>query len=291
MKLYTRPTAIALGMFDGVHLGHQAVLETVEKLYRNQGRIPGVFTFRPEHSTKYKSTAGYIYSSDVKTDLLKKFGMQFLYLESFDKVRHMDGKTFAKKILQEKFYAKDVCCGKNFHFGENAACNVQDLEQFGKWFGFRVHVIETIQQNGQIVSSTEIRKLLLNGKIEEANGLLGEPYQIIQKVEYGAQLGRTIGFPTINQKFSEGQLVPKFGVYASEAELADGRKFPALTNIGLKPTVEYTGLPLAETHLKNFSENLYGKFVRIRLFRFIREEKKFSSVEELQKQMTKDLQS
>ena len=154
-----------------------------------------------------------------------------------------------------------------------------------------MHVIEDVMKDNIKISSTEIRNLLLNGEIEKANQFLGQPYQIWQEVTHGAQLGRTIGFPTVNQLFEEGQLVPKFGVYASETTLPDGRKFHSLTNIGIKPTVKYAGLPLAETYLKDFSGNLYGERITVQLFRFIRPEKKFTSVKALTEQMTKDLQS
>lgn len=290
MRIYKRPTAVALGVFDGIHLGHKAVLKAVHDLYRNKGRMPGVCTFQSEKMSRHKSAPGYLYSSKLKEILLKDEEMQFVWMPSFEKIRHIDGRTFAQKILHE-FYAKDVCCGRNFRFGENASCDVHDLEQFGKWFGFNVHVIEDIQKDNIIISSTEIRKLLLNGKIETANSFLGEPYQIRQEVTHGAQLGRTIGFPTVNQLFEEGQLVPKFGVYASETHLPDGRIFSSLTNIGLKPTVDYQGLPLAETYIKDFSGDLYHKIIIVKLLRFIRPEMKFASVEQLTEQMTKDLQS
>ncbi|MBQ4378371.1 MAG: hypothetical protein II821_04150 [Treponema sp.] len=165
------------------------------------------------------------------------------------------------------------------------------MEQFGKWFGFRLHLIEDVLKDGIKVSSTEIRKLLLNGEIRKANAFLGEPYQIRQEVTHGAQLGRTIGFPTINQFFEAGQLVPNFGVYASETKLDTGRFFSSLTNIGMKPTVNYQGIPLAETYLKGFSGDLYGKKPAVTLLRFIRPEMKFDSVQALTEQMTKDLQS
>lgn len=290
MRIYKRPTAIALGVFDGIHLGHKAVLNAVYDLYRDKGRMPGVCTFQSEKMSIHKSTAGYLYSSEMKERLLKDAGMQFIWMPSFEKIRHMDGRKFAQKILHD-FYAKDVCCGKNFRFGENASCDVHDLKEFGKWFGFQVHVIEDIRKENVIVSSTEIRKLLLNGEIETANVFFGEPYQIRQEVSHGAKLGRTIGFPTVNQLFEVGQLVPKFGVYASEAHLPDGRVYSSLTNIGLKPTVKYQGLPLAETYLKNFSGDLYGQKITVKLLRFIRPEMKFDSVAMLTEQMTKDLQS
>ncbi len=291
MREYTRPAAIALGVFDGVHLGHRAVLNAVYDLYQKKGRLACAFAFRAEDMISVKNSSGYLYPSAVRRRIIYQAGIRHVYAPAFSSIRSMDGRTFAKEILYRKLYAKDVCCGENFRFGEHAACDVHDLEQFGKWFGFRVHVIQDVMKENIKISSTEIRKLLLNGEIEKANLFLGQPYQIWQEVTHGAQLGRTIGFPTINQLFCENQLVPKFGVYASETELPNGQKFKSLTNIGMKPTVNYQGLPLAETYLEGFSGDLYGNFLTVRLLRFIRPEMKFSSVEALTEQMTKDLQS
>lgn len=291
MRIYTKPSAIALGVFDGVHLGHRAVLNAVCELCKNKKRISCAFAFWTEDIISSKNHAGYIYPSAVRHKIMHQAGIQNIYAPLFSELKSMDGETFAKEILFKRMYAKDVCCGKNFRFGENASCDVQDLERFGKQYGFQVHVIEDVLKDGAIISSTEIRKLLLNGEISRANIFLGEPYQIWQEVSHGAQLGRTIGFPTVNQLFEEGQLVPKFGVYASETTLPDGRKFHSLTNIGIKPTVKYAGLPLAETYLKDFSGDLYGERITVQLFRFIRPEKKFTSVKALTEQMTKDLQS
>ncbi|MBR0485069.1 MAG: riboflavin biosynthesis protein RibF [Oscillospiraceae bacterium] len=291
MREYTRPTAVALGVFDGVHLGHRAVLNAVYELSQKKGRLACAFAFRTEDMISVKSSSGYLYPSAVRKRIMHQSGIQHICAPAFSNIKNMDGRTFAKEILYGKLYAKDVCCGKNFRFGEHASCNVQDLEQFGKWFGFRVHVIDDVLKDGVKISSTEIRKLLLNGEIEKANAFLGQPYQIWQEVTHGAQLGRTIGFPTINQMFQENQLVPKFGVYASETQLADGRKFKSLTNIGMKPTVNYQGLPLAETYIEGFSGDLYEKWPSVNLLRFIRPEMKFDSVQALTEQMTKDLQS
>ncbi len=282
------PTAVALGVFDGVHLGHRAVLNTALQLCGE--KIPWVFTFRQEDVISKKG-ADFLYPFDMRCEMIGKCGIKKFYCPAFEEVRHMDGRTFAEEILHQKMNAADVCCGKNFRFGERAACDVHNLEQFGNEFGFRVHVIDDVLKDGITISSTEIRKLLLNGEIEKANLYLGEPYRIWQEVTHGAQLGRTIGFPTINQLFREHQLVPKFGVYASETELEDGRKYKSLTNIGMKPTVNYQGLPLAETYIEGFSGDLYGQPVQVRLLRFLRPEMKFNSVQALTEQMTKDLQS
>ncbi|MBR1528960.1 MAG: riboflavin biosynthesis protein RibF [Oscillospiraceae bacterium] len=291
MREYTRPAAVALGVFDGVHLGHRAVLNAVCELYRKKGRLACALAFRTEDMISVKSSSGYVYPSAVRRRILYQAGIQHVYAPVFSDIRSMDGRTFAEEILYQKLYAKDVCCGKNFRFGKNASCDIHDLEQFGKWFGFRVHVIDDVIIDEIKISSTEIRSLLQNGEIEKANQYLGQPYQIWQEVTHGAQLGRTIGFPTINQLFCENQLVPKFGVYASETEFSNGQKFKSLTNIGMKPTVNYQGLPLAETYIEDFSGDLYGKFLTVRLLRFIRPEMKFASVKALTEQMTKDLQS
>jgi len=285
-QIFHSPTAVALGLFDGVHLGHRAVLDAVMHL----GKLPCVFTFRNEEAISKKG-AQYLYPFEVRCQIIRKCGIQEFYSPAFAEIRHMDGRTFAEEILHHGMNAQEVCCGENFRFGEYASCDVHHLEQFGKAFGFRVHVIPDVRKDGVKISSTEIRKLLSAGEIEKANDFLGQPYQIWQEVTHGAQLGRTIGFPTVNQIFFENQLVPKFGVYASETELSDGRIFSSLTNIGMKPTVDYQGLPLAETYIRDFSGDLYGKFLSVRLLRFIRPEMKFSSVEALMEQMTKDLQS
>ncbi|MBR1555491.1 MAG: riboflavin biosynthesis protein RibF [Oscillospiraceae bacterium] len=285
-QLFHAPTAVALGLFDGVHLGHRAVLDAVMHLEK----LPCVFTFRTEDAVSKKG-AQYLYPFETRCEIIRQCGIAQFYCPSFAEMRNMDGRTFAKEILHHGMNAVDVCCGKNFRFGEHASCDVHDLEQFGKEFGFKVYVIDDVLKDGIKISSTEIRKLLLAGEIEKANQFLGQPYQIWQKVTHGAQLGRTIGFPTINQGFRENQLVPKFGVYASETELLDGRKYKSLTNIGMKPTVNYQGLPLAETYIKDFSGDLYEKQVSVRLLRFIRPEMKFDSVQALTEQMTKDLQS
>ena len=142
---------------------------------------------------------------------------------------------------------------------------------------------------GETVSSTAIRNMLLNGDIVKAWQFLGYPYTISSTVIHGAELGRAIGFPTINQIFSKGQLVPKFGVYASQV-LIDGYYYRAMTNIGMKPTVNYGGMPLAETHIIDFSGDLYGKYVRLNLMEFIRPEQKFGSLDELKRQITEDME-
>ena len=165
-----------------------------------------------------------------------------------------------------------------------------ELKSFGERFGFRVETVEDVVCGGEKVSSTLIRRLLAEGSTERANTLLGSPYTIMKTVSRGAQLGRTIGFPTANQLFDAGQLVPRYGVYASSTVI-DGKSYLSMTDIGMKPTVDYGGTPLAETYIHGFSGDLYGSPLRVSLLRFIRPEMKFSSLDELKEQIDRDVQT
>lgn len=282
-------TAAALGFFDGVHLGHRSVLAAAYQ-QKSNGLVPCAFTFPAEFASGKKSAAsGYLYTTEQKKHILRQeCGMKSVICPPFSEVCMMEGETFVREILCEKLHAAYVCCGEDFRFGHRAACGVQELRVLGERYGFAVDVIPEVCADGKSVSSGAIRQFLLNGEMEQANALLGSPYCIRQTVTHGAQLGRTIGFPTANQIFAKGQLVPRFGVYASET-IVDGVNYPSLTNIGMKPTVQYDGMPLAETYIIGFAGDLYGKDLQVILHRFVRPEQKFSSVSELTAQMQRDL--
>ncbi|MBO4877261.1 MAG: riboflavin biosynthesis protein RibF [Ruminococcus sp.] len=282
-------TAAALGIFDGVHLGHREVLRTAAGQKEN-GLMPCAFTFPPE-STAFKGAGGYIYSSAEKEHILREHcGMERILSPEFSTVCGMEGEEFARDILAGELNATFVCCGMDFRFGRGAACGAEELRTFGRRYGFRVQTVEDVCLDGARVSSTEIRHLLLSGDVERADALLGAPYMIRRTVRHGAQIGRTIGFPTINQVFEQGQLVPAFGVYASVTRTG-GREYRSMTNIGVKPTVDYGGAPLAETYIHGFSGDLYGSAPEVRLLRFIRPERRFSSTEELRKQIASDIEA
>lgn len=278
-------TAAALGLFDGVHLGHRAVLAAAAEQEKN-GLVPCAFTFPPESAAK-KGAAGYIYSEYEKNFMLHDCGIKRVFSPSFADICGMDGETFAQEILCGEMNAAFVCCGNDFRFGRNAACGVDELRRFGEKFGFTVRTVDDVFCGNDRVSSTLIRELLKEGSLERANELLGKTYTMVRNVSRGAQLGRTIGFPTANQIFDEGQLVPKFGVYASKT-YADGKWYPSITDIGVKPTVNYGGAPLAETYIHGFSGDLYGSPLQVMLCRFIRPEMKFGSVDELKTRIKAD---
>lgn len=280
-------TAAALGLFDGVHLGHRAVLGAAAEM-AGQGLVPCAFTFPPDCAAA-KGADGYIYGEAEKSFILENsFGITRVLAPPFAAVCGMDGESFAREMICGEMNAAIVFCGNDFRFGRGASCGTAELARFGEKYGFAVKTVEDVCFSGERVSSTAIRGLLKAGDAEKAAALLGEPYMMLGTVERGAALGRTIGFPTINQFFGKGRLVPAFGVYASRT-WAEGRCYPSVTNIGVKPTVHYGGAPLAETHICGFSGDLYGKTIRVYLTGFIRPEMKFSSLDELKEQINSDI--
>ena len=280
-------TSVALGLFDGVHLGHRAVLKTAAAQKMN-GLTPCAFTFPPE-STAGKN-AEYIYSGKEKQMLLtSSCDIAKIFSPQFSEICMMDGDTFARSILRKELNAAYVACGKDFRFGKDAAWGIDELAGFGRKYGFTVQAVDDVCCGNERVSSTAVRKLLQKGELRRANLFVGEPYMIMKEISSGAQLGRTIGFPTANQLFSKGQLVPAYGVYASRT-LYEGKWYPSMTNIGIKPTVSYGGAPLAETYISGFSGDLYGKTVQVVLLDFIRPEKRFSNLDELKQQIRRDVE-
>lgn len=282
-----KKTAAALGLFDGVHLGHRAVLRAAAEM-AEQGLVPCVFTFPPD-CVSSKGAAGYIYGEAEKRYILENaFGIKNVLSPPFDAVCGMDGESFARDIICGEMNAAIVFCGNDFRFGKGAVCGASELVRFGEKYGFAVRTAADVYHSGERVSSTAIRSMLEKGDVRGAQALLGEPYMILGTVERGAALGRTIGFPTINQLFDRGRLVPAFGVYASRTHI-EGKSYPSVTNIGVKPTVAYGGAPLAETHICGFSGDLYGKTLRVSLTDFIRPEMKFSSLDKLKEQINSDI--
>lgn len=284
-------TAVALGLFDGVHLGHRAVIAAAMAQHEN-GLSASVFTFEPECALKKTGgSSGYIYTRTEKEILLyDQIGVDDIISPRFESLCGLSGEEFAEEILCRQLRAAHVCCGDDFKFGKNAACGAQELIRFGKRFGFEVEVVGAVEYNGSIVSSSRIRELLLGGDIAAANELLGSAYFISATVTDGNHIGRTIDFPTINQDFAEGQLVPGYGVYSTFTNVG-GRILPSVTNVGVKPTIEGVRRPLAETHIIGYNGDLYGENVDVSFNSFIRPEMKFNSLDELKAQINADIQA
>ena len=282
--------AVALGLFDGVHLGHRAVIKKPAELKEN-GFIPAVFTFdNTSLVRKQGRSIEYIYTDSYKHRLIRSLGIEEVFSEDFQSLKSLSGEEFAKNILAGKLRAAHVFCGRDFRFGRNASCGIDELSELGEKYGFTAVLADDVKADGENISSCRIRELLTEGLPDKAEELLGEPYTVSGEAVYGNQIGRTIDFPTVNQLFADGQLVPRFGVYSAELIL-DGQQYRAVTNIGVKPTIAGERSPLAETHILGYSGDLYGTYLEIRIRRFIRSERKFSSLDELKAQITEDIRT
>lgn len=278
--------AAALGLFDGVHLGHRSVIAAAASL-----GVCHAVTFSAETMPqKQEKSLRYIYDTRQKQKLLEESGADSVTALDFSSYSMLDGLTFCQKILCERLHTNAVVCGEDYRFGYRAACDTEDLRRFGEMLGFQTIIVPKLcDKSEQPISSSRIRVLLEEGEMITANRLLGTDYTVYSEVIRGNALGRTMGFPTANQALKPFQCVPKRGVYASVAEI-DGMEIPAITNIGLRPTVTETEKrPLAETHLLGWNGELSGKMLTVRLSRFLRAERKFSGFDELAAQIRTDI--
>ena len=284
-----RGTAAALGIFDGVHRGHRAVIDKAVQEAEKNGLAPAVCTFKTGTITTKGSGYRPIYSDETKLILLEREGARFVFIPDFADVRDMSPEDFAEKILCGILNARIVVCGRDFRFGKNAACSAEGLKEICERLGMKLCVVDDVTENGIRICSADIRKYISEGDIKSANLLLGHNYAITGRVIHGNRLGREMNFPTANQKMPENNVMPRFGVYASYAEL-DGKVYRGITNIGVKPTVESSGIPLAETHFPGFSGDIYGSEIVVRLYDFIRPEKRFNNTDELKAQIKSDVE-
>lgn len=283
-----RESAVALGFFDGVHLGHRAVLRAAADCAAEKGLLSGAFTFAADSvPVKQGRTLSYLYTDRQKMQELEACGIERVYCPPFSQLCALDGAAFCREVLAGLFHAREVFCGGDFHFGAKAAWDVASLRQFGAEMGFAVHQVAPVLADGEKISSSTIRQALLDGKPEQAAALLGAPYAVLGNVVHGAALGRTHAVPTINIPFAAGQLVPRYGVYVSRTHTPQGC-FDSVTDIGIKPTVSEAQLPAAETFLLDFSGDLYEQPCRVELLHFLRGERKFPNVEQLYRQIAQD---
>lgn len=281
--------AAALGLFDGVHIGHREIAAQSAAQAGN-GLIPSVFTFiSGTIGEKRGEPLEYIYTEAYKRKQLKALGIEEIYSESFDNLRDMSGEEFVSEILVRRMNAGYIICGRDFRFGKGASCGFNELSELGRKYGFTAAAAEDVKSNGRTVSSKEIRELLKSGNPVRAAELLGDEYTVSGEIVHGKEIGRALDFPTVNQIYEPGQLVPKHGVYASQIELS-GRLYDSVTNIGVKPTIDGERMPLAETHILDFSGNLYGSYAEVKIKRFMRSEMKFDSLRALKAAIEADIE-
>lgn len=283
---------IALGFFDGVHLGHGALMEMTCRRAAELGAVPAVVSFDTHPDSLVKGEAvPLINSAADREDLLDRlYGIKSVILIHFDRtMMQTDWQHFAA-YLRDDLAAVHIVVGHDFRFGYKGEGNSERLRAFCEENGMGIDVIPKVEKDGVTISSTYIRQLLKEGEMERANAFLGHPYSLIDTVRGGFKLGRTIGAPTINMLFPEGVLVPRYGVYATKTYFDDCVHY-AVTNIGVRPTVSGSDAVTVESHILDFSGDLYGKHVRLEFFTFLRPEVRFENVDALRLQIERDAQA
>lgn len=275
------PTAISLGKFDGLHQGHQTLLERILKK-KEEGLAATIFTFdfgpRPSLMTAAE-----------RREMLKKQNIDYLLECPFvPEISHMDPVDFVREILVERLHAKYITVGTDFHFGYQRKGDYQLLQRMAAEYGFQVEVVEKACYHGREISSTYIREELSKGNLKLVNQLLGYAYAVTGEVLHGNKIGRTLGMPTTNQRPDREKLLPPDGVYATRTVI-DGEIFDGITNIGYKPTVGGENVKGVETYLFDLDRDLYGEQITVRFYGFERPERRFSSLEELKLQIEKDV--
>ncbi len=271
-------TSIAVGMFDGVHKGH---IQLVESIMDKPGAAPLIFTFNTKPTVDRL-----IYTSDEKKEIFDSLGVQYYYEQGFDKAfAGLSPEGFVKMLLND-FGMTHLAAGFDFRFGKDAAGNTKMLAGYAAQVGFTLDVLPKMAVDGKKVSSSSIRRLIERGDMAGAADRMGRFYFIDGMIEGGRRLGNTLGFPTAN--IHTKKLLPKHGVYATIVKLPGGRLLRAVTNVGIKPTVQTEGAPNVETFILDFDGDIYGERIQVCFVDFIRAEKRFASLEELKAQIAAD---
>ncbi len=281
---------IALGFFDGVHIGHAALLERTKERAAEIGATPSVLSFDVHPDTLVFGTEVPLINSAIgREDLIRRlFGIDNVVFLHFNRyMMRMAWEDFTASLVKELNVAW-IVVGHDFCFGYKGQGTAERLSGWCEERGLGCDVIPPVTLDGEVVSSTRIRELIAEGRIEEANRRLGHPHTLSDTVRSGYHLGRKLGTPTINMVFPEGVLIPRFGVYATRVCLEDGSEHPAVTNVGVRPTVTEEGRVSVESNLLDYRGNLYGRQARVEFYSFLRPERRFGSLEELSGQIRLD---
>ncbi len=285
-----RPTVLTLGVFDGLHLGHQLIMKTVVERARATNAVPTVITFEPHPRAVLhpQSAPPLLQTLDQKIEAMGAFGIEQTIVIHFDQAfSQIRAEDFLRDVVVDRLQAKEVYLGRGFFVGHNREGNIDLLRRVSERLGFFADEVPEVRLRGRRIGSTRIRELLLEGRVNLARRMLGRPYGVEGPVVRGAARGQGIGFPTANLH-PHNRVIPKRGVYVT-ATLLEGQWRRSVTNIGMRPTFGDATEPSVETFVMNWSGDLYGDVVRVRFLHRLRDEKKFASVDELKDQINSDV--
>ncbi len=283
----SRPSAVALGFFDGVHTGHRAVISAAVEAARREGLSPRVFTFSPDGlAPASKSGLTLLQTGEQKDAAMAELGVEEVVCPPFSAFCAMSPEGFVRDFLWDVLRAKALFCGFNYHFGKGGSAGAEELRALCAPLGIRVEALPPVLWQGEVVSSTRVRACIREGEMEAAAAMLGGPFTLIAPVVHGKGLARTLSWPTINQLFPPGFTIPRRGVYHSHV-LIQGQVWDGVTNVGVKPTLHETNLTM-ETYILDYEGDLYGRTLPVSLLRFMRPEERFDSVEALSRRILAD---
>ena len=287
---WTQPV-LALGNFDGLHRGHRKILDRVKRVAGEHGATSVVMTFdpHPPRVVRPDKAPALLMTKEQKLEAIAGTGIQGAAIVRFTaELSQWDPETFVRTVLVEWLRVSEVWVGANFLFGHDRAGNFSMLRALGARYGFRAEKIDPVRYKDFVVSSTRVRRLISEGRVDEAGALLGHQYYIDGTVMRGDQRGRTIGFPTANL-CTDNELPPPNGVYATTARVGE-MVYPSVTNIGTRPTVDDSGRTTIETHIFNIDRELYGTTIRVGFVQRLRDERRFESLDLLREQIAADCQ-
>lgn len=285
------PLALSLGMFDGVHLGHLSIINTLNKIAKKEHLESAILSFWP-HPRKFLNPdddVKMLNTLEEKLELLEKSGIQNIFLKTFDEeFRNLSGADFCEKILVEKLNVKHIIIGYDHTFGKNKSGDFNLLKALSGDLGFKVDQLEAVKSNQLNISSTKIRQALSEGKIKEANQMLGYNYPLTGKVIHGKKLGRTIGYPTANIEVPINKLLPKSGAYVVEVYI-DNQFYKGMLSVGTNPTIDDKSKSLhTEVYILDFDQDIYDQQITIKFRDFLHDEIKFEGLEKLIEKLDED---
>ncbi len=286
-----RPTVLTFGVFDGLHLGHQLIMSTVSERAREAGAVPTVITFDPHPRAVLhpESAPPLLQTLDQKVEAFGVLGIEQTIVIRFTReFAQTSAEDFLRDVVRDRLHAREVYLGRGFAFGSGREGTIEGLKEASRRLGFQAEDVPEVRLRNQRISSSRIRELLAEGRVNLARRMLGRPYGVEGRVVRGQMRGRTLGFPTANL-YPENRVIPRNGVYVT-ATLIEGVWRRSITNIGARPTFERDAQPSIETFIIDWSGDLYGDVVRVRFLHRLRDERKFQSADDLKRQISCDTQ-